>query len=77
MNFPELLNELKASGVSWERIAAHCDVSISTVFGWRRGIDPRYSDGEKVIDLHAKTIVGKMVEKANAGNALDESSASA
>jgi CENP-B N-terminal DNA-binding domain len=48
-----LLLELKDAGVSNNEVARRLGVPPTTVQGWKAGAEPRWSDGERLRQLHA------------------------
>lgn len=64
MNFRKLLTELNVAGLSDREVARQVNVSQQAISYLRkkRGGDPRYSLGVKIIELHERV----MREKADA-----------
>ncbi|QDY47289.1 hypothetical protein DUW70_01420 [Stenotrophomonas maltophilia] len=46
-----LLDELARAGVPVSSVAQHMSVPRSTILGWKQGAEPKYRDGELLLDL--------------------------
>lgn len=53
LNCFRLLAELNAAGINNVEAARRLGVAVSTLRGWKAGSEPGYSDGKRLIDLHA------------------------
>lgn len=54
MDWPNLITQLTAAGLTQRAIASHCKASPATVSELKTGAqaEPRYSLGKALIDLH-------------------------
>lgn len=46
-----LLDDLSRRGVSMGGVADYIGVPRSTIVGWKQGAEPKYRDGELLLDL--------------------------
>lgn len=56
----KILTELKGAGISNAEVARRLKVPATTVNSWRYGTEPNYSDGYRLIELHANTPIALM-----------------
>ncbi|VEI61600.1 hypothetical protein [Serratia rubidaea] len=47
----KIITDVERSGMTQRVIANHLDVAPSTVFYWKQGNQPRYTEGEALIRL--------------------------
>jgi hypothetical protein len=60
VDWPQLLRELSAKGVTRMVLAEVCDRSDRTVGDWKnRGSTPRYEDGATILALHRRSCAPK------------------
>ena len=48
-----LLADLHRCGINNSEVARRIGVAISTVRNWKNGCEPKYSDGQRLIEMHA------------------------
>ena len=49
-----IISDLERAGWTHARIGKHHGVHPTTITAWKRGIEPRYSDGVKLLELHKR-----------------------
>lgn len=63
-DFPGIIRDLNAAGLSCYKIGLACRAQTFTVQRWRNGSEPKHSQGVELINLH-RLIVGKEAENGN------------
>ena len=51
-----VITDLEKAGWTHERIGRELGVHKSTVTAWKRGVEPRHSDGARLLDLLSGTV---------------------
>lgn len=46
-----LIDDLARAGVPVSSVAQHMNAPRSTILGWKQGAEPKYRDGELLLDL--------------------------
>lgn len=55
IDWPSIMADLKAAGMSYQAQALVLDKRLSTIQRWLHdGVEPRYSDGADLIRMHAE-----------------------
>jgi len=54
IDFPRVIEDIKASGPSYFDTCRMTGVGWSTLQGWRKGCEPRHSAGNSLLLVHAK-----------------------
>lgn len=52
VNWFTVIDELERLGVSMRSQAIHADVSLATVYYWKSGGEPKYRNGQQLLDLY-------------------------
>lgn len=58
----QIITDLSRHGLKAKTIAIRIDVPRSTLLGWKQGAEPRWSEGQRLIDLWCAT-TGQTVDR--------------
>lgn len=58
----KIFSDLKRAGINNSEVARRLGVPPTTIASWKNGVEPKYSDGARLIELHASVPVALYTE---------------